>query len=1303
METPTQPETIQISPYDNEISLLYKVGQYFETPTRYVTVRDREAEDETMKTALVIGETTYEPFIDVLARTLDTPNISLQEAFNRLVGENSNLTRQEFAFFYFSLALVRGIAEEEAFQQIQEFLDKEGFRSLTDLRVRHEDWLKKWDQELNEDAAALERILGIQDRFENIPQEFIKPTTDLIVDRVTLRAFPTLASGERPTFEDGLDIFNSIRLSYLVPYAHFNEGSEVDSTIIRQTYYKIYRGETITSDFGSPGAEPNLSMIIPTTRTKATNKGNLIYATVWTGDTNQVITRPTREGYTKVVYDLDTGTMTFKTKISQRNPQAKEFLIQRISEAFPGLILGEITEIRISGEFDIFLGEDLRDYILLHEILNNPIFTTYLYIDERQKAYPEKKRITIHYRSILGEAAEETVRDNTKQYPASVSAVLVQKYATEDQATPEILVGTPYLRVNITKGASRDITEQFREILVLLMGIYLQDRSDIEETYNYYIPPLQLPAEEAPKTEKGKTKVDARTKRAKRRIYQLQELAPHIFLPGYARRCQGHLQPLVITQEEAPEWKAKLIKNKITGHLEERQIMPFPPPPNDEILVVCPDDSAPYPGVKENQMANADIYPFIPCCNETDQTIPGKKTNYNAYYRGAPVKARGEKRRMNIITDKILYPGGMGEIPATLEKILLRYSPNASNFKRFGVIRDPNSLIHCLLEALDYMNYTTLGEENKIALVSDVRRSLVEQVQLAVTKQELFDFSLEDIKGQILAEDLFFDPALYYRTLEEFFNVNIYTFTPGKRPKEDRGEAIGKIEIPRHKLFHARPLRLGRQTVLIFKHWGAEADALDYPQCELLVDYNKETRTIVKVFDDEMTVTVHNILLETFPVTTWSYQSSRPETPDNLIAHTNLYSQLNFDALTGYQATAQILDDYGKLRGLVIPKDGQEVTIFFIPSQPENLPVADQVPLTTGEEAEKFLGPPNGVTLDIDQKRAIGLWFPHQEFPNYPYVIFVPITPTPKYLTLDQGPPAPIELTAQDRQTVARVLLLQRQISFLLQIIRWLFLLARANDEKIDVALFMTRYTVTHQEPVEDSARFYDLSQLPHRLPNVQTPEEAIVTLSPLVPTLFREGRLVLYSTSFAEKIRGYLENFLRQTHGLQIRLPRFLDNYYVYESDFEQQPRTVILIGQDNFNAWLSSLNRAGYRGITIITQLDVALMNRVEPYLYQTMDGSIYLGQNVENGELARALQVAVTWYMTLTNPGFTAAPYPDIETLPYRIYDISPSSTLRLKNEFVDPETPPDQVLEILEYGENTYAALLPLSVVIADNVD
>lgn len=1359
---------LELSPYDNQISLLYKAGDYFETPIQYITIRDYEPGDiTTPDEALVIDDLIYEPLMTILARALDSPNPpSLAEAFAGLTKEGSNISKNDFAFIYRSIAESRNLSEEEIFRLVQVFMGQQGFRDIRDFRTRYDYWVQQWSDTLQQDKDTLDRILDIQDNLTNIPPEYILTASDLTVERVTLRMYPTFDTGEKPSSdEDGISIFNAIQPSYFVPYIQYNSGN---SATIRQTYYKVYRGEASTNNEDLPGAEPNLDIVIPTSQTRATNRGRLLYMTVWAGDPIQVITHPTREGYTKAIYDLETGILTCKTRISPKNPHAREVLIERIAEALSNLILGEAAEIRISAEFDIFLREEIQDYILLHEILNNPTFTAYLYVEERQKAYPEKKRITIHYRSILGEAMEKTGDDN-QDIPAASSAVLGTRFITSDQVTPESPLGTPYLHVNVTKATSREVAEQFRNILTLLMGIYLTDRPVIEEVYNQYIPPfVPVPTQErrviirrntptetkvgttrARKT--GKTRV--RTGNKSTALKLLESIAPNIFISGYARQCQSKLQPIVVTPQEAEEWRNKLVKNTSSYQLEPRQVMPFPPisPPSpeqidqlitekgiddpdiirildnggtqdevealieelgiqdpdiiytlrkkvnpnyyeepllgDRILIVCPGETAPYPGVKVNRLSNNNIYPYIPCCYKEDQTGPRRKSKFNAYYNNIMDEGNSRTR---LITDKILYPGGIGEIPITLEQALMRYTDQTGTFKRYGIITGTNSFLHCVLDALDYQGYSGLSNEGKVALASEVRQALTRDIEMAVMKQELYDVSFEDIRNQVATEELFFDPALYYRSVEEYFNVNIYSFTPGKRPK-DRNEAIGKIDVPRHKLFHSRPIRPDRVTILIFKHWGAEVDNLNYPHCELLIftDPNN-TKENIKIFPETMTYVAHDILLETFPITTWSYQNQELPT---LLARTNLYSLVNFDAFLQQQANSQIQDDYGKMRGLVISNGEVEMAVFFLPSQPENLPIAEKIPLTEAEVAVAWFGEPNAIVLSQDRNQVIGLWFGHPEIPNYPHVIFVPIIPTGNYLTLPEGPLSPLELGESNRQTGARILLLHRQISFLLQILRYLLILAVRNNPNTTIADFMNAYTNIHQEPVVDSASFYDLTQIAHRLPDANTVENAIMLLAPTAPTLFREGRLVLYSRNFADKIQGYLETLLVQVRGINPKLPRYLENYYLYESDFRPWAGTIILIGQDNFNSWRTSLTRAGHQGITILRQLDPSLISRIEPYLYLSTDETISLIQNVETGDLARALHVALSWYLNLINPGFATAPYPDIETLPYRVYEISPSSELRLLEEFTTPESP--DALEILAYTRGNYAAILPLA--------
>ena len=1236
--------SVQVSDYDNQISLLYKVGQYFQLPTKYILVRPATHSDQPSDQTLILQDLVYQSIVYLIS----IEQGPIDEIYKKLIGQDNPITRKEFGFIFYS---EQGDA---VFNQIQEFLDNEKFKDIRAFKYAYDEWVKAIQKSLDEDRLKLDKIIGIQESLEQIPPEYIKQPTEIAVSRITLRAYPSLNSGLKPSVDDGLDIFNAIQLSYFIPYIYYNRGEN------GKRYHKIYRGETTTTDVISPGAEPNLSMIIPAKKNKATEQKDIIYATVWIGSDNQVINKPIRESYTGLIYDLNTGEMNFKTKISENNQGMKEKIIERISQAFSNLKIGEVKEMKISGEFDIPLGEGIKDYVFLHMVLNDASFNNYLYADERDKPYPEKKRVTIHFKSLIGQSEDE--EGNTS--PATVSAMINNKVDNE---------GKGYVKVNITQADSKDIANQFRGILTILLGLYLQTKDDIIEFYDQYITsPAPQPFKRKIVLKKSGTKEGG----VKSNSALLKEAAPHIFIAEWARRCQNIYQPIPIQEDQIEEWENRTIINPDTGEREKRQVMRFPPPPKDEVILVCPSDSKPYPGVRKSLLENSEQYPYIACCYASDQTAPGLDTPYNIYYKGAKAKEdKKTKRRLNIITEKIVPPGGKGEITVTLENILLKYSDKPSKFKRYGVVRDPNSFIHCVLEALNYEDYTSQSVEDKTFLVLQIREKLASDINPSVMKQELYDFNDDEIVNQVLALDLFFDPALYYRAIEEFFNINIYTFTPGKRPKEDRQESFGKIEVPRHKVFHSRPIRPDRQTVLIYKHRGAEADVLEYPQCELIVDIPEDRGIPIKVFDESMTNLVHDILMSTFPTTTYSYDQETKL----LQSYNNLYSRINFDQLTDRQAIGQIIDDYGKLRGLLF----NDISIYFLPSQPENIPATKEVKRVNHQQATRKFGEPNAIVRSQDGQSVVGLWFPHQDFPEYPYVIFVPINPTQEYSDLPNGPQAPLE--SKETQTSARVLLLQRQIKLITQVIKYLFSLS----QPITADEFMNRYTTTNLQPVTDSSTFYDLTRLPRKLPDAENVQSAIQVLTPMAPTLFSKGKIVLYSKVFADKIADYLQDLK------VFKTNKYIDDYFIYEKDFTPQPRTVILIGEDSFNNWLASLNLSGYKGINVTKTIDISFKVRKEPYLYlDTSTGIVYMVQNVNDGDLNKALNVGLSWLTQLDNPGYNTEPYPNPQQLPYRIYEISPSLNIQIKDEFIDPDTPEGDIINLLTYDNKDYAALLPI---------
>lgn len=1180
---------MEISKYDNQVTILYKVADYFQVPVRYILTTPGE---ETL-TGLVIKGIIYEPIISLFPQ-------SLEEIYPLV---ENKISRRELAYLYNFYATERDIP---AFETIQEFLRENGFQRPTDLNVMYEDWIIKYRRELEKDKDILERIQIIQEGFETITHPLT--STELVIDHVTLEA--------KAPQRDGILVFNQAVVSYFIPYLQYNEGKDEKGDAIK-SYYKIYRGESVVSSEARPGIIPKLDLIV-----QDKYDGENIYASLWTLGLEKALIKPIQKGYTLLTYNLDKQLLTFR--VSEEHPKTRREVLTHIQKTF-GFPLEEITEISISGNFTVFVEEPVIEYILFHLILNDPTFTAYLYIDEHITPAPEKTRLTIHYRGLTEEGAATAYLLNT------------------------VVEGKHSLSVKISQAVSRDSAEEFRRILTLLMSIYRERKNEIVELYSFIPPP---PPEVKPsKTVTVKTRPIAVVK-------QLEAAAPDVFPKGYARICQGKNQPIIITPDQVNEWEERKIVDSITKTLINRQILPFPAPPDDKFLLVCPSDDAPFPGIRTNTLANKDKYPYLPCCYRSNH-VESSASLYSTYYKGASKKVKGSKKRTKIKGEKFLPPGGEGEIPVPMENLLTHIRENI--WKRYGVIRDPNSLIHSILTALNYENYNNLQEKDKIILAEEVRNSLVGYAE--IMKQELYDFSVEEIETQILSPDLFFDPALYYRSLEEFFDINIYTFSSGKGPEEE-GEPIGKLEIPRSKYFHARSLRL-RESVLIYKHWGSKAYKPTYPQCEVIINIKGRERT--KIFEEDVTEFIHTTLLETHPITTWYIYN------EGIYSVINLYS--NNYLLEG--AVAQILDDYGKMRGLVFP----EITYFFPPSQPENLPVVEEMTIAISETAIEYFGEPIAATFSGG--KTTGLWFTWKT--EYLYGIFVPIQETEEYSSLPKGPSPPIEFI-ESVQTSARIALLEKQISLLIQVIQWLYLLSSLTPRE-----FIRKYGYINKTPVEDSAQFYDFSDLPPELPQGDI-SQVITKLEERVPTFFHNGKIVFYSPEFAGKMEGYLETFSRQHRGMtgflepSVVLPTHLEGYFTREEDFIQEPHTVILIGKENFETWISSVTRPSYNGIIIVSKLDSDLSLRREPYIYNGEE--TYIVQNVLDGSLSRALNVGRNWRDELVNPGYLSEPWEEKEY--YLVYEISPASVLQVKEDLSHRRPP----LEVLIYPNDTYAALLKI---------
>lgn len=441
-------------------------------------------------------------------------------------------------------------------------------------------------------------------------------------------------------------------------------------------------------------------------------------------------------------------------------------------------------------------------------------------------------------------------------------------------------------------------------------------------------------------------------RQARRRF--LEQNAPEIYIRGAVRKGfqeKGDL-PLLIRKDDIEQWKKQKLPN---GEL--REIMPFPKN-NPKYYFVCDYNLYPYPGVKLNAVKeNRAAVPVIPYCYKKPHSN-NPTTAYYKYLRDQSLtNASGTKGKTLIKTKKIASIYGRALLPDSISKILKLYVNDLiGNLEIYGAPHDKNSFLHCVCIAIDDDKYLRLRTSTeRETYVMTLRNNISSMVYTEIFKQELYDHSYNDILNMINDQTSFFDPDLFYRAVEDIFNVNIYVFTSYSFDNYSSryDERVPTISLPRHRGFYSKPLNLTLPSILIYKTLGSESDKLEYPHCQLIVDYNLTNKYIGKIFGQRMTYACHDILQKNMYTYTFnivninndnsSWGSSNNSSSGNngsngngnvnnggniiskdsgsqqsiLDIRKNIYYHIDYSKLLpNLFIIGQIIDEYGKLRAL---------------------------------------------------------------------------------------------------------------------------------------------------------------------------------------------------------------------------------------------------------------------------------------------------------------------------------------------------------------------------------------------------
>ena len=514
--------------------------------------------------------------------------------------------------------------------------------------------------------------------------------------------------------------------------------------------------------------------------------------------------------YSNGVWSIDNR---IKIDFKVREDVTQDEIQDKLLDSLLGRIDYEVAASRQAGIKGTFQIPDFtfNKYVFADLMFTDPSFRYFLFANEENASITSKKQFYIYY-------APDQHGDISESLSLTITSHIEEKIPS---ATVRILYATNHQQASAVQ-----------LIIGKLLTIYKDKFDSVVKVYTELVPNFQNLALISTKKEK---KEDRKTGK---RAQALSKFRPEMFGEGtrYPDQCQMHAQPYVIQSEE----EARKIIQRLGG--DPNKVMFFegawyacgPREPKDKSMKFV------WPGLKANTSKFDKEYiarhPYLPCCYELDQFT--KKGSKLVKYLSQTEHEQSAKRREGgmghiMSSGKLLPSGRYGDLPFNWEK-LVRYlgiekiTKSRQTFYpilRYAPLRRPDSFIHCLERAFNpaYPSFTT--EEAKEA-VMEVRNKW-SLLNLAIAKQELYDFSDRETVGVLLDPNQYIPPENFISLAQMYYDCNIFLYIV------DKLHPNGDIVIPRHsQAYLTRDIAEWKKSVLIIKY---ETDVEEYPyQCEII-------------------------------------------------------------------------------------------------------------------------------------------------------------------------------------------------------------------------------------------------------------------------------------------------------------------------------------------------------------------------------------------------------------------------------------------------------------------------------------
>jgi len=1046
-------------------------------------------------------------------------------------------------------------------------------QSLEDYYPDEETFLRFWKEkdsissnlknQLKDIAAKDEKNILLYKKFNMADEDSKDYSTNFIVDKVSIRIDLDL---KETTI---LDLFNDVLLNENVPFVTCKDYWKIKENFIPQEDW--LKNNQRCSHMNCKNnvvfmKRVSLKEYADETMLKYFCNEHTVIGAKNINDQLKMKVKNSDTSYTTVFIDIDDfeSTVLFDLEIKRGNIDVENFK-DRIFSVFetPKKIL-KTKETEIAGVF-YFLGLRMNTYVFSDLVMNNSLFSSLISIDESLKATKKKAESTQPWLHILfNHPKTGRITAGIYQLNSDGSDPNLKEYENENV----IDRGDPYIRIRVNGRDDKSIT-LFKGMMSKYFDLYNENWEEIVNFYKQYIPDF------------GNVGEDSDIKETKKK--KTSQVAPGVYIEGYSRYCPVDRMPIVLNEKEARD-----NENVMVFPREKKDWkIPFPSDGAKKRYYTCTNPDYPYPGLRENILKNKDEYPYVPCCFKINQKEK-KGSLYRKYFFEEEIhRAKDKKQQDLILTNKILDADVYGKLPSELRNFFdVLDSSSESEYLRHGVPRNKDSFLKCIEKSID----------------KKISREKLSKPEVAVlAKQCLYDMDVSQISKNILNPDVYLDPKKYVQLIETYLDCNIILF-------DSRG-----LIFPRSLQGYYNSEKKGKY-ILIYEHFGSEADKAEYPQCEIIGKWNKRDNVYLLNFesDDKIIRELKKIISESRKEWTLT------DIIDNVVFNLNKVE-------SGIQG--QVIDYYGKTRRVDVIWNKDKITLLTSPIAPlqvEEISGDINVNLVSPNVCLKFMKDIGGrllyKTLDIgDENRCLEL-----NFLVGNVLVNVPIDGSKVDLKIEKRYKLHYILEKSDTSAIQTYNRNKRIARYITEYIIWLF------------SNWLYEKEITDDSKLKDSIfeKFINSSLVVN--PDFKYSDGEIpITFSKESPLMYKK-KLVLNSPELLKRIVYVLKLYSKSDpkNFFSYRERTRISQYYLDITDFDVKKGQVILQGSEIVERWIFE-NKSEYELYDEIQEGTAPYFMNVSGANSGFPSGNIFLAQNTSS--LESALEVASMWEKESYNIGY------------------------------------------------------------------